>query len=891
MNPPSEQPSAPEARPSQQTKRRFAWLPDCPQPQIAPDRFSSISPQRIPWRKVLTPIGSGLALGALSLNLFQVLPASAEGSRSLYPSKATGNRASLEWRTSNYANLLTRRTLLKVYVNAGEYILLGSSTIGVSSGSTSGNIQVYAPGRVTGPIGNEIIPASADFSCAAQRTTTGNPNQGRITSRESELAGPDTITNPSNATSGGVVPNGYVPCFYQAPSTGIYSIVFSGAAGTATNDDTAPTGSIDDPDTTNAKQKSSVSIWDVTVRDSLTSTTDRNGRLFADYLALFMGGNNRLMNSQLFIVTNDGFRYRTDLGGIDPNGFIIFANNIGFYDSDGQTPLYHDLVASDNQLTTGIQGGVTLAPPSHLMFFTNTDNKLYQPDDNAIAANFIPTSPTNPEISSFTYQGSAGGIDSYINSGGVFTIETNVDANYQIIISRDNMNFDPTNPNNRSLRGVRSAGKSNIIWDGLANNGTPFPVGTSSSKAAIHSGEYHFPLLDSENSKGGPRYELVNPPTGNCSNMALGVCTSAYYDDRDYRTLSGVNVIVSGTTPPNPRFSTTDNNILTGFNTTGNNRAFGDTNATGFGDTKGLDLWTYFPSATLNQNVNIIDQVLRDLTIFKNHVGNFSVGLNGIYTLRVRNNGSSAIASGETITVTDTLPLGLTFVSGTGSGWTCVASGQDVTCTNTSGLGATSDSTITLTVNVTNSVADKITNTAVVSVINPTTNDTNSTNNTASDPTNIVKTDLTVLKTHTGNFQQGSTGNTYNIAVSNISSIPTTGTVTLTDTLPTGLTATAISGTGWNCTLATLTCTRNDSLAGDSSYPAITLTVSVNGDAPLSFINTATVSGGGDSNSANNVDTDVVAVNPPQLLLVKRITRLIPGDGGADVPYRTYLGS
>ena len=61
---------------------------------------------------------------------------------------------------------------------------------------------------------------------------------------------------------------------------------------------------------------------------------------------------------------------------------------------------------------------------------------------------------------------------------------------------------------------------------------------------------------------------------------------------------------------------------------------------------------------------------------------------------------------------------------------------------------------------------------------------------------------LGITKTHAGNFTQGQTGATYSLAVSNAGTGPTSGTVTVTDTLPTGLTATAIAGTGWSCTLS-----------------------------------------------------------------------------------------
>ena len=73
--------------------------------------------------------------------------------------------------------------------------------------------------------------------------------------------------------------------------------------------------------------------------------------------------------------------------------------------------------------------------------------------------------------------------------------------------------------------------------------------------------------------------------------------------------------------------------------------------------------------------------------------------------------------------------------------------------------------------------------------------------------------DLTIAKSHSGNFTQGQTGATYSITATNSGSAPTSAAVSVTDTLPAGLTATAISGTGWTCVLGTLTCTRSDALA------------------------------------------------------------------------------
>src|SRR5262249_57003974 len=58
----------------------------------------------------------------------------------------------------------------------------------------------------------------------------------------------------------------------------------------------------------------------------------------------------------------------------------------------------------------------------------------------------------------------------------------------------------------------------------------------------------------------------------------------------------------------------------------------------------------------------------------------------------------------------------------------------------------------------------------------------------------------------------------------------------------------------------TVTASRADVLAAGASYPPLTLTVSVAADAPPSVTNTATVSGGGETNTANDSASDVTPV-------------------------------
>jgi Domain of unknown function DUF11 len=95
-----------------------------------------------------------------------------------------------------------------------------------------------------------------------------------------------------------------------------------------------------------------------------------------------------------------------------------------------------------------------------------------------------------------------------------------------------------------------------------------------------------------------------------------------------------------------------------------------------------------------------------------------------------------------------------------------------------------------------------------------------------------------------------------------VGTLPTSGTVTVTDTVPAGLTATAISGTGWACAQPSGTCTRANVLASLASYPPLTLTVNVAVGVASPVTNTATVTGGGDVNTANNTVSDVTTISP-----------------------------
>jgi uncharacterized repeat protein (TIGR01451 family) len=257
-----------------------------------------------------------------------------------------------------------------------------------------------------------------------------------------------------------------------------------------------------------------------------------------------------------------------------------------------------------------------------------------------------------------------------------------------------------------------------------------------------------------------------------------------------------------------------------------------------------------------------------DLTIAKSHTGDFTPGQIGAsYSIVVSNIGSTS--TDAPVSVSDTLPTGLTATAIAGSGWTC--SLAPLACNRADFLDAgASWPPITVTVNVADEVAEQVINVATVSGGG----DDTPLNNTAQDPTAIPAVtgpDLQASKTHTGTFLRGQTGALFVIGIANVGTGDTAGVVTVTDTLPTGLTATAIAGSGWTCTLATVSCTRADVLAAGASWPNIFVTVTVAEDAPANMMNIATVTGGGDVSPPNNLASD------PTILGVGAAPVLVPG--------------
>ncbi len=151
---------------------------------------------------------------------------------------------------------------------------------------------------------------------------------------------------------------------------------------------------------------------------------------------------------------------------------------------------------------------------------------------------------------------------------------------------------------------------------------------------------------------------------------------------------------------------------------------------------------------------------------------------------------------------------------------------------------------------------------------------------------------FSITKMHTGSFTQGDTADTYTIKVTNSGSASTSGTITLTDALPTGLSLVSFSetghtggGTGSDFSCTGLTCTRTTAMAA-SEAETFTLTVSVGYNAPTgpgSLTNSAQVSGGGTTGTQTANDPTTINQGPGYVLT----TLVNPTSSGTVAPNPT----
>lgn len=274
------------------------------------------------------------------------------------------------------------------------------------------------------------------------------------------------------------------------------------------------------------------------------------------------------------------------------------------------------------------------------------------------------------------------------------------------------------------------------------------------------------------------------------------------------------------------------------------------------------------------------------------------------YMLTVTSTGDNP----SSISVSDTIPANFTIGAPTGTGWSCSVASQTVTCTRAAGIGSGSQTLPVITIPVTaTTVGSGVVNTATVSsaVSDPTPG-----NNSGSVTTNILapNADLRMNKSSRRGdgtalspllVQQGVPFR-YRLSITNIgpANVTSSGTLTMTDTLPAGITANSYAVTnGWSCTAlpltgpATITCTLSADLNSGSTTGAVDITVTPTATGVIT--NSATASGTNipaDGTPGNNTASAAVeSQNNPTDLQVFKTDSPDPVNAGEILSYNIEI--
>jgi len=275
----------------------------------------------------------------------------------------------------------------------------------------------------------------------------------------------------------------------------------------------------------------------------------------------------------------------------------------------------------------------------------------------------------------------------------------------------------------------------------------------------------------------------------------------------------------------------------------------------------------------------------------------FTPGRRGLYTITVTNSGPEA--TNEPLVVELLLPTGISFSRSTGSGIVCSDGGSIVTCTRAAALNARRGTSFRVYVDVcaapgsvvstvrhaypgdpksSNDVFSRSTSVrsgtcgptrTPTQTVPPTATPTGTIPGPPTTPVNTVAptatatatatatpvpnaTDLTISMTRLGTFYVGSTGGYY-IVVSNNGPNAANVPVVVNHPLPTGLTYSSMSGSGWECTAsgANVSCIRAVGLAAGSSTN-YTLNVAIAAAAAPSKTAVSTVVYPADTDATNN---------------------------------------
>jgi len=244
------------------------------------------------------------------------------------------------------------------------------------------------------------------------------------------------------------------------------------------------------------------------------------------------------------------------------------------------------------------------------------------------------------------------------------------------------------------------------------------------------------------------------------------------------------NQLIDGYNPSNNQFNSTINTLSTNTSYGVDMDTYPISSYLSPGDTSYISTFSTGGDLVLlsAEIISVTNTDICDLSIAKSHTGNFVVGQTEEFRINVDNNGPNDET--QTVTVTDTLPSGLTYVSSSGEGWTVDTSAAPVITWTHNGplLAGESLPEIVLRVLVDIAAYPQVSNTAIVS---SSTFDNIDSNNFSTDSVDIGVLSVVKISDSGGLVQAGDTIQ-YDISITNIDSVAHDNLV-VDDTLPAGV--------------------------------------------------------------------------------------------------------
>lgn len=428
-----------------------------------------------------------------------------------------------------------RQNIMHTYVKAGETVYFGSSVYD-SMINEAGNQKTSAL------TGSDIVVTYPDGSLHSFDVEQNGV--GFIDTRAKETNGPRIAVGDTDEDK-------YIPLSFTAQVSGLYDFSFRSRTGAVAAG--VPTKIYDDQTAVVNQGTSDIAYWDITVADQ--DGNPITGRTYAKYLAMTTGATWASMTALFYVVTNDGYIYKSYFENFQPYGFIFFSNNQGLT-TTGQTAssIYHSVYDNDNNCDNiENEEYVTFHHP----YAPDTDlaqtNMIFfeEPSKDLIGVLF--DEPVVPQpIEEVLFYGHEEN-KTYYTQGGEFKFESHGATSVSLVIDfnisiNDTLSNPDTDPNvlatiNKyradggsgvvEINGATVEGWNTFVWDGTDNNNVHMPVGVYNADEIVitsvpKAGEIHFPMLDVEGIYTGLRIERLNGAGGrdsdDPSDERFGIC-------------------------------------------------------------------------------------------------------------------------------------------------------------------------------------------------------------------------------------------------------------------------------------------------------------------------------------------------------------------------------